>query len=69
MLYGALWKGSERKQEEVDDVRSRIIDYGSIQAHTFTNTGQVPGQGPKGKDLQGCAWDKFNEESCGEHVS
>lgn len=47
----------------------RIIDFGSIQAHTFTNTGQVPGVGPKGKDWRDCAWDKFNEESCGEAVS
>jgi hypothetical protein len=47
----------------------RIIDYGSIQAHTFTNTGVVPGQGPKGKDFRDCSFDKFDEESCGEHVS
>ena len=40
-----------------------------VQAHPFTNTGQVPGVGPKGKDWRDCAWDKFNEESCGEHVS
>lgn len=46
----------------------RISDYGSIQAHTFDNSeGIVPGVGPKGKDWLDCAWDKFNEESCGEH--
>jgi hypothetical protein len=45
----------------------KIVDYGSIQAHTFTNTGQVPGVGPTGKDWRTCDWDKFNEESCGEH--
>ena len=47
----------------------RITDFGSIQAHTFTNTGQVPGKGPSGKDWRTCEWDKFNEESCGQHVS
>ena len=43
----------------------RVTDFGSIQRHTFTNTGQVPGVGPKGKDWRDCDWDKFNEESCG----
>lgn len=45
----------------------RVTDLGSIQRHTFTNTGQVPGVGPSGKDWQDCAWDKFDEESCGDH--
>lgn len=43
----------------------RVTDFGSIQSHTFTNTGQVPGVGPKGKDWRDCSWDKFDEESCG----
>ena len=43
----------------------RVTDFGSIQSHTFTNTGQVPGVGPTGKDWRDCSWDKFNEESCG----
>lgn len=43
----------------------RVTDFGSIQSHTFTNTGQVPGQGPKGKDWRVCTPDKFNESSCG----
>lgn len=35
-----------RKQYE----SPKIVDYGSITEHTFTNTGQVPGEGPKGKN-------------------
>ena len=35
----------------------RVTDFGSIQSHTFTNTGQVPGVGPKGKDWRDCSWD------------
>ena len=42
-----------------------VRDFGSIAGHTFSNTGQVPGVGPKGKDWRDCEWDKFNEESCG----
>ncbi len=46
----------------------KVLDFGSIQAHTFDNSEAiVPGEGPKGKDWRDCAWDKFNEESCGEH--
>jgi hypothetical protein len=42
----------------------RVTDYGSISTHTFTNTGQVPGVGPKGKDWRPLqTFDKFNEES------
>jgi len=44
-----------------------ITDLGSIARNTFTNTGQVPGVGPQGKDKNGCATlDKFNEPSCSE---
>jgi hypothetical protein len=44
-----------------------IVDLGSISRNTFTNTGQVPGVGPQGKDKNGCATlDKFNEPSCSE---
>jgi len=44
-----------------------IADLGSIARNTFTNTGQVPGVGPHGKDKNGCATlDKFNEPSCTE---
>jgi hypothetical protein len=43
-----------------------VVDHGSISRHTFTNTGQVPGQGPSGKDPNTeCGPDKFNEPSCG----
>ena len=47
----------------------QIVDFGSIATHTFTNTGIVPGVGPKGKDKNGCATlDKFDEPSCsGDH--
>jgi hypothetical protein len=46
-----------------------ISDLGSISRHTFTNTGQVPGVGPHGKDKNGCATlDKFNEPSCADSV-
>jgi hypothetical protein len=41
-----------------------IVDFGSIAAHTFTNTGQVPGVGPSGKDHNVCDTDKFGEYSC-----
>lgn len=42
----------------------RIVDYGSITEHTFTNTGQVPGAGPKGKNPnQDLIPDKFEEPS------
>lgn len=44
--------------------KPEIKDLGSISDHTFTNTGQVPGVGPKGKNpepLQGL--DKFDEPS------
>ncbi|MBI4260079.1 MAG: hypothetical protein HY658_05890 [Actinobacteria bacterium] len=45
-----------------------ITDFGSIARHTFTNTGEVPGVGPQGKDPHGCATtDKFGEPSCGDH--
>ena len=48
----------------------KVVDYGSIAAHTFTNTGQVPGVGPKGKDKNNpCGPDKFNEPSCGHGLS
>jgi hypothetical protein len=44
-----------------------ISDLGSISRNTFTNTGQVPGVGPVGKDKNGCATlDKFNEPSCSD---
>jgi len=43
----------------------RVMDHGFIGEHTFTNTGQVPGVGPKGKDYRTCSPDKFNESSCG----
>ena len=42
-----------------------VWDYGSIARHTFTSTGDVPGQGPSGKDKEGCTTvDKFDEPSC-----
>ena len=48
----------------------RVTDFGSIQSHTFTNTGQVPGVGPKGKDKNNpCLPDKFSEPSCGHGLS
>lgn len=42
-----------------------ITDLGSIADHTFTNTGQVPGQGPKGKNRNHPEYqlDKFDEPS------
>jgi hypothetical protein len=45
----------------------RVTDHGFIGDHTFTNTGQVPGVGPKGKDKNDltCTPDKFSEPSCG----
>ncbi len=45
----------------------RVTDFGSVQQHTFTNTGVVPGVGPDGKDQVNifCTPDKFDEPSCG----
>jgi hypothetical protein len=40
-----------------------IADLGSIVEHTFTNTGQVPGVGPKGKNPNPMVNDKFDEPS------
>ena len=42
-----------------------ITDLGSIADHTFTNTGQVPGQGPQGKNKNHPEFqlDKFDEPS------
>ena len=41
-----------------------IADLGSIVEHTFTNTGQVPGVGPKGKNPDtSLVPDKFDEPS------
>ena len=54
-------EGGRSMRYEVPSVR----DFGSIAGHTFTNTGQVPGVGPKGKDWRTCDLDKFDEESCG----
>lgn len=45
--------------------RPEIKDLGSITDHTFTNTGQVPGVGPKGKNRNHPEYqpDKFDEPS------
>ena len=40
-----------------------IADLGSIVEHTFYNTGQVPGVGPKGKNPNPMVNDKFDEPS------
>ena len=40
-----------------------IADLGSIVEHTFYNTGQVPGEGPKGKNPNPMVNDKFDEPS------
>lgn len=42
----------------------KVIDYGSIAEHTFTNTEIVPGVGPKGKNPDdSLVPDKFSEPS------
>lgn len=56
-------------EEEMVYETPRVTDLGSIQRHTFTNTGQVPGVGPSHKDTNVCTLDKFSEYSCGDHVS
>ena len=45
--------------------KPEITDLGSISDHTFTNTGQVPGVGPKGKNKNHPEYqlDKFDEPS------
>ena len=45
--------------------RPVVEDFGSIVEHTFTNTGQVPGVGPTGKNLNHPEYilDKFSEPS------
>ncbi|MGH8911044.1 MAG: hypothetical protein ACRDVD_00910 [Acidimicrobiia bacterium] len=42
-----------------------VTDLGSITDHTFTNTGQVPGRGPQGKNRNHPEFqvDKFDEPS------
>ena len=42
-----------------------ITDLGSIADNTFTNTGQVPGRGPQGKNRNHPEFvlDKFDEPS------
>lgn len=42
-----------------------VKDLGSIADHTFSNTGQVPGVGPKGKNRNHPEYqlDKFDEPS------
>ena len=43
----------------------KVVDYGSIADHTFTNDGTVgvPGVGPKGKNPMPMQPDKFQEPS------
>lgn len=43
----------------------QVTDFGSIATHTYTNTGQVPGRGPQGKDRRTeiTTLDKFGERS------
>ena len=43
----------------------QVASLGNISEHTFSNTGQVPGQGPKGKNRNHPEYqlDKFSEPS------
>lgn len=42
-----------------------VVSLGNISDHTFTNTGQVPGVGPQGKNRNHPEYqpDKFDEPS------
>lgn len=52
-------------EADMQYVKPVIQDVGSISDHTFTNTGQVPGKGPKGKNKNHPEYqlDKFYEPS------